>query len=94
MTPEEKMLSLLTNRYVIFAILAAVLSGSIYFMYWNMDRWRTKAQEYEVQLEAMTAARDLLLELDAARAGNDRNQANRREEIEKKISTGDRGYFQ
>jgi hypothetical protein len=88
------MLGLLINRYVIFAILAAVIFGSVYFMYWNMDRWRTKAQEYEVRLEAMTAARDLLLELDAARAGNDKDQAKRRDEIEKKVSTGDRGYFQ
>jgi len=87
------MLSLLTNKFVLGLLGALLIVSGIGFMYWNMNRWKEKAAVLEVQLISMTAARDLLLDINNAKNELEQDQQERRVEVEKQISEGKRDFF-
>jgi hypothetical protein len=72
---------------------ALLVIAGIGLMYWNMNRWKEKAQVLEVQLISMTAARDLLLDINEAKTVLDSEQQKRREEVEKNLNEGNRDFF-
>ena len=87
------MLSLLTNKFVLGLLGVMLVASGIGFMYWNMNRWKEKAAVLEVQLISMTAARDLLLDINNAKNELEQDQQERRVEVEKQISEGKRDFF-
>jgi CHASE3 domain sensor protein len=87
------MLSLLTNKFVLGLLGALLIVSGIGFMYWNMNRWKEKVEVLENQLEAMTAARDLLINVIEAKNKLEQDQQERRVEVEKEISEGKRDFF-
>jgi hypothetical protein len=88
------MLSLITNKYVIGMLGVILILSGIGFMYWNMNRWKEKAVILENQLEAMTAARDLLIDINKSLSDLEKVQEIRRVETENKINSDDRSFFE
>jgi len=71
-----------------------LIASGIGFMYWNMNHWKEKAAVLEVQLVSMTAARDLLIEVNKSLSELEKTQEARRTEVEKKLNEGDRTFFE
>jgi len=88
------MLSLLANKFVLGLLGVMLVASGIGFMYWNMNRWKEKAAVLEVQLVSMTAARDLLIDVNKSLADLEKTQETRREEVENKLNEGDRSFFE
>jgi len=88
------MLSLLTNKFVLGLLGALLIASGIGFMYWNMNRWKEKAAVLEVQLVSMTAARDLLVDVNKSLEDLEKTQEARRAEVENKLNEDDRSFFE
>lgn len=88
------MLSLLTNKFVMGLLGVILIISGIGFMYWNMNRWKEKAAVLEVQLVSMTAARDLLIDVNNSLSELEKSQETRRADIEKEIDNGIRDFFE
>ena len=88
------MLSLLTNKFVLGLLGVMLVASGIGFMYWNMNRWKEKAAVLEVQLISMTAARDLLIDINKSLSDLEKVQEIRRVETENKINSDDRSFFE
>jgi hypothetical protein len=88
------MLSLLTNKFVLGLLGALLIVSGIGFMYWNMNRWKEKAAVLETQLVSMTAARNLLIEVNKSLSELEKVQETRRSEVENKLNEDDRSFFE
>jgi len=88
------MLSLLTNKFIMGLLGIILIISGIGFMYWNMNRWKEKAAVLEVQLVSMTAARDILIDVNNSLSDLEKSQENRRADIEKEIDNGIRDFFE
>ena len=88
------MLSLLTNKFVLGLLGVMLVASGIGFMYWNMNRWKEKVAVLEVQLVSMTAARDLLIDVNESLADLEKIQEIRRVEVENKLNEDDRSFFE
>jgi hypothetical protein len=88
------MLSLLTNKFVLGLLGVILIASGIGFMYWNMNRWKEKAAVLEVQLVSMTAARDLLVDVNKSLEDLEKTQEARRAEVENKLNEDDRSFFE
>jgi hypothetical protein len=88
------MLSLLANKFVLGLLGVILIVSGIGFMYWNMNRWKEKAAVLEVQLVSMTAARDLLVDVNKSLEDLEKTQEARRAEVENKLNEDDRSFFE